>query len=94
MQRLVGRSQCRAASRLSSGRHQLVAIEGAPRRRRVVACGSNGQFAGVVVERAELASIGVGGFEVAGHHLVGVESHTRSACFDPAGQPLVQIGAV
>jgi len=91
---LVGSCQRRAAGRLSACRDELVAVQGTAGRRGVMAGGPECESAGVLVECAELASIAVGGFQVPGDHLVGIERHARSARGRPVGQPLVKVRAV
>ena len=92
--RLVGGGKGCAARRLSASRDQLITVEGAAGRGQVAACRSESESTGVLVGSAKLASVAVGGFQMPGDHLVGVERHARSTRFDPVSQPLMEIGAV
>ena len=78
VERLVGCGQGRAASRLVAGGDQFVTVEGAAGRREVAARGPESEFTGVLVQRAKLDAVAVGGFQMPGDHLVGVERHARA----------------
>jgi hypothetical protein len=59
-----------------------------------MAGGTQGEIAGVLIGGTELDSVAVGGFEMSGGHLVGVERHALPAGFHPVSHSLVKICAV
>ena len=94
MGRGVGIGKRCASCCLSARGDELVAVECAARRCDVMPRRPQGQIVGVLVDVAEFESVGVGGFQMPGDHLVGVESHARAARCHPVGESLVQVRAV